>query len=125
MNYGFGFRRSSPMRRTPAAAAAARVERLEDRRLFSASVGQLSTFDGVELGATTGTAGDALRTPGVRSTRPHGGTTHVDPGADIVAYVNLPNLAGVSPDPAILASGVHLHREGDETPVPISVNTTG
>src|SRR5687767_1576877 len=84
------------------------VERLEDRRMFSASVVQ--GLDAIpqystQLVAPTSSSGiaAAVGNPSVRQTSPANGSTGIAPAGDVIVYVNLPNHAGVTNDPALLS----------------------
>src|SRR4051812_22460722 len=101
-----------------------RIEILESRQLLSAAV--TSALDTAGL-APRSAADAAVQQPSVRATNPVGGSTGFDVNGFVVAYVNLPNVAGVTDDPTALATNVRLYRAGDPTRQPISsrVNTTG
>jgi glucose/arabinose dehydrogenase len=112
--------------RVEGTAAFARVEFLEDRRLMSVA---LAAEDALAQAfrAPVSARAEATAKPSIRSTTPAAGATNVDPVGDIIAYVNLPNEAGVTADPTIIAANVRLYRAGDytKTPIPVNVNTTG
>jgi glucose/arabinose dehydrogenase len=115
MKHRVGFRRSRG-----ANIPIAFVECLERRELLSSDV--LRTSQTVSEPAASSDLAIIVR-PSVRRTDPRDGAQHVDPGADIVAYVNLPN-AGIANDRVVLNQSVRLYRVGDSATIPASVNTT-
>src|SRR4051812_20150740 len=111
-----------------------RIEILEGRQLLSAAVTSALDAAGLSprsaaLTAAPRSAADeaATASPTVRSTTPAAGSTGFDINGAIVAFVNLPNVAGVTDDPAILKANVRLYRAGDvnRIPIPGNPNTTG
>ena len=123
MKYRVSSRHARP---TGAHAPLPRIEPLEGRRLLSAALSAQQQDDAGAHVAFLEAAAESER-PSIRSTTPEAGATGVAPTAYVVAYVNLPNVGGVTDDQTVLAANVRLFRAGDpaRTPIPSKVNTTG
>src|SRR5688500_14972009 len=91
------------------------IEVLEERRLLSIA----TASDVPSIVQLPRSAHAEAAQPSVNSTTPADGALNVDPRVYVVAYVNLPNVGGVTDDPATLAANVRLVRTGDEGAAPI------